>query len=84
MGSRRNTRKRKYRGKRPRKKKYRRKKRVTKKIKITSPRSPRHPFYRVQRADYIPHDNKVTIIPDTTPFQNKQLRREIKTSVISG
>lgn len=89
MNSRRKTRKRKYRRKRPRikkykKKKYRRKKRATKKIKITPSRSPRHPFYKVQRADYIPQfyekDNE-TIIPDTTPFQNKQLRREIQTSV---
>lgn len=80
MGSFRNTRKRK---RKYRKRKYRRRKAATKKIKITPSRSPRHPFYRVQRTDYMSqlYEDKETIIPNTTPFQNKQMRREIQTSV---
>ena len=77
----RNTRKKKYK-KKYKKRKYRKKKVSTKKIKIKHRQSIRKPFYRVRRSDYMPqlYENQETVIPNTTPHQNKLLRREIQPS----
>ena len=65
-----------------RKKKHNRKKKLlTKKIKIKHTHNVRKPFFRVSRSDYIPHKNQETIIPNTTPYLNKQIRNELQSSI---